>query len=61
MKYLVVSDIHGSLFYANKIKEIMEKENIDKILEKAKTFKPNKYKSNTENMIKLVEKLINEK
>lgn len=32
MKYLVVSDIHGSLFYANKIKEIMEKENIDKLI-----------------------------
>lgn len=33
---------------------------LDEALKKAKKFKPNKYKSNTENMIKLVEKLINE-
>lgn len=32
MKYLVVSDIHGSNYYANKIKEIKEKENPDKII-----------------------------
>lgn len=32
MKYLVVSDIHGSGYYANKIKEINEKENPDKII-----------------------------
>lgn len=32
MKYLVVSDIHGSSFYANKIKEIYNKENPDKII-----------------------------
>ena len=32
MKYLVVSDIHGSLFYASKIIEIMKKENIDKLI-----------------------------
>ena len=32
MKYLVVSDIHGSSYYANKIKEIYEKENPDKII-----------------------------
>ena len=32
MKYLVVSDIHGSSFYARKVKEIMEKENPDKII-----------------------------
>ncbi len=32
MKYLVVSDIHGSLHYANKIKEIHNKENPDKII-----------------------------
>jgi len=32
MKYLVVSDIHGSSFYANKIKEIFEKENPDKLI-----------------------------
>ena len=33
---------------------------LDEALKLAKKFKPNKYKSNTENMIKLVEKLINE-
>ena len=32
MKYIVFSDIHGSLYYANKMKEIIEKENIDKII-----------------------------
>lgn len=32
MKYLVVSDIHGSSFYAKKIKEIMNKENPNKII-----------------------------
>lgn len=32
MKYLVVSDIHGSLFYANKIKEIIELEKVDKLI-----------------------------
>ena len=32
MKYLVVSDIHGSSFYANKIKEIFSKENPDKLI-----------------------------
>ena len=32
MKYLVVSDIHGSSFYANKIKEIYERENPDKLI-----------------------------
>lgn len=32
MKYLVVSDIHGSGYYAKKIKEINEKENPDKII-----------------------------
>jgi len=31
---------------------------LDKVLEKSKTFKPNKYKSNTENMIKLIENYI---
>ena len=34
---------------------------LDEAVKLAKKFKPNKYKSNTENMIKLVEKLINEK
>jgi hypothetical protein len=32
MKYLVVSDIHGSNYYAKKINEIYEKENPDKII-----------------------------
>lgn len=32
MKYLVISDIHGSSFYANKIREIYGKENPDKII-----------------------------
>ena len=32
---------------------------LDEALKKAKKFKPNKYKSNTENMINLVEELIN--
>ena len=32
MKYLVVSDIHGSNYYANKIKEIYNEENPDKII-----------------------------
>lgn len=32
MKYLVVSDIHGSSFYAKKIKEIMNKESPNKII-----------------------------
>ena len=32
MKYLVISDIHGSSFYARKIQEIYNKENPDKII-----------------------------
>ncbi len=32
MKYLVISDIHGSQYYANKINEIYQKENPDKII-----------------------------
>ena len=32
MKYLVFSDIHGSLFYANKLKEIVDSENPNKII-----------------------------
>ena len=32
MKYLIVSDIHGSLYYANKIKSLIKKENPDKII-----------------------------
>lgn len=34
-------------------------DSLDEALKKAKKFKPNKYKSNTENMINLVEELIN--
>ena len=32
MKYLVVSDIHGSSFYANKIREIFDKEKLDNLI-----------------------------
>lgn len=32
MKYLVVSDIHGSYFYVKKLNEIITKENPDKII-----------------------------
>ena len=32
MKYLVISDIHGSGYYANKIKEIYNRENPDKLI-----------------------------
>ena len=32
MKYLVVSDIHGSGYYARKLQEIIEKETPDKII-----------------------------
>lgn len=32
MKYLVISDIHGSEYYANKINELNKKENPDKII-----------------------------
>ena len=32
MKYLIISDIHGSGYYANKINEIYEKEKPDKII-----------------------------
>lgn len=32
MKYLVISDIHGSSFYAKKIQEIYNRENPDKII-----------------------------
>ena len=32
MKYIVISDIHGSGYYANKINEIYEKEKPDKII-----------------------------
>ena len=31
MKVLVISDIHGSSYYAEKIKEIVARENPDKI------------------------------
>ena len=32
MKILIVSDIHGSYYYAEKIKEINQKENPDQII-----------------------------
>lgn len=32
MKYLVVSDIHGSYYYAKKLEEIIKKENPEKII-----------------------------
>ena len=32
MKYLVVSDIHGSLYYAKKLDEIINKEDPDRII-----------------------------
>ena len=32
MKYLVVSDLHGSSYYANKLKDIYNKENPDNII-----------------------------
>ena len=32
MKYLVVSDIHGSLFYANKILDIIKNEKVNKLI-----------------------------
>lgn len=32
MKYLVISDIHGSSFYAKEIQEIYNNENPDKII-----------------------------
>ena len=32
MKYLVISDIHGSSYYAKKINEIYDKEKPDKII-----------------------------
>ncbi len=32
MKYLVVSDIHGSLYYANKILELIKEEQVNKVI-----------------------------
>ena len=32
MKVLVISDIHGSGYYADKIREIVERENPEKII-----------------------------
>ena len=32
MKYLVASDIHGSLFYMKKLSELIDRENPDKII-----------------------------
>ena len=32
MKAVIISDIHGSSYYANKIQEIVEKENPEKVI-----------------------------
>ena len=32
MKAVIVSDIHGSYYYAQRLKEIVEKENPDKVI-----------------------------
>lgn len=32
MKAVIISDIHGSFYYGQKIQEIMEKENPDKLI-----------------------------
>ena len=40
--------------------ELKDFNKLDKLLEKAKTFKPKKFKSNTHNMIKLIEDYIDE-
>ena len=32
MKLLVISDIHGNAFYMRKVDELIEKENVDKII-----------------------------
>ena len=37
MKVLVVSDIHGSSYYASKIPEIFEKEKVKDLMDKLKT------------------------
>lgn len=37
---------------------LYEFDNLDKVLKKCETFKPKKYKSNTENMVKLIEDYI---
>lgn len=40
---------------------LLDPENLEEALKKAKTFKPNKYKSNTNNMINLLENYIDSK
>ncbi len=45
---------------AGNIIGVSDLDNLSKYLKMAKKFKPNKYKSNTNNMIKLIEKLIDE-
>ena len=40
------------------ILELNDFERLDKVLKKCETFKPKKYKSNTENMVKLIEDYI---
>ena len=43
---------------AGYILELKDFENLDKVLKKSKTFKPKQYKSNTENMVRLIEDYI---
>ena len=43
---------------AGYILELKDFEKLDKVLKKCETFKPKKYKSNTENMVKLIEDYI---
>lgn len=45
---------------ASYILALYENDDLSKVLNKVKEFKPNKYKSNTQNMIKLIEKYIDE-
>lgn len=45
---------------AGNIIGVSDLDNLSKYLKMVKKFKPKKYKSNTNNMIKLVEKLIDE-
>lgn len=43
---------------AGYILELKDFEKLDKVLKKCETFEPKKYKSNTENMVKLIENYI---
>ena len=48
-----LQQIHKYLFH-----ELYDFNNLDKVLREVKKFKPKKYKSNTENMINLIEDYI---